>query len=329
MKTILIALFVLTVSIKVLGQTTPLVGQYFQNLPAFAPALTGANDYLDIRLSSRQQWAGFEDAPQTHFLSAYSSLNKKEANQNKTHSLPVANSNLGNLKNRLRHGVGGYFQTDNAGAFSKTNFNLNYAIHVPVFRKTFLSFGVTTGITNSKIDVNDVTVKNQANDQTYLSYLENGGSNFNYNLAAGMALYSDRYYFSYSMRNMVQALISGNETFNSSNESRSHQFMVGSRHYLNQNVELIPNAFLRLENTMPALIDFGLRMRYQQKYWTGISYRNSGTVIGMLGMAFNDLLLLSYSYEYGTGELGSYTNGTHEIVLGLQLFNNKRFTSMW
>lgn len=329
MKTILLTLLGLIASLAVLGQSTPLAGQYFQNLPAFAPALTGANDYLDIRLSSRQQWAGFEDAPQTYFLSAYSSLNKKGVNRNSEQALPVETSDLGTNKSRLRHGVGGYLQTDNAGAFTQTNVNLNYAVHVPVFNKTFLSFGVSTGIISNRVDLNEVRVKNQVDDQTYQSYLENGGSNVNYNLAGGLALHSGRYYVSYSMMNMVQTLISGNENFSKTNGNSRHQFMVGSRHYLSQNVELIPNAFLRLENTMPALVDFGLRVRYQQKYWTGLSYRNTGTIVGMLGMTFNDLLLVSYSYEYGTGELGNYTNGTHEIVLGFQLFNHKRFTSMW
>ena len=309
------------------SQSRPLLGQYFQNLPAFAPALTGANDFLDIRFSYRQQWVGFEGAPRTVYLSAYSSLQNKEK-ETWPGTLRLGEGDL-DATIQLKHGIGGYLRYNEEGAFKQQDFNLNYAVHVPVFRRTYLSFGVSAGLNNEKVDIADITVKNGAGDETYQSYLSDGASNTYFNLTGGFALTSDRYYLAYSALPLLRTFVSGNEKVYQDESYMRHQILAGGRLYLNQDVELIPNGFLRIDKTMPVLFDAGLRLRYQQKYWTGLSYRNDGTFIGMLGLTFNDLLSLSYSYELGTSDISTYHHGTHEVLLGLQLFNFKRYTSMW
>ncbi|ELR73781.1 hypothetical protein C900_01391 [Fulvivirga imtechensis AK7] len=310
------------------SQSRPLIGQYFQNLPAFAPALTGANDFLDLRLSMRQQWAGFDGGPQTYYLSGYGILKGNTADQYRYRSLRLGAPQSNDIKMQLRHGVGGYILSDQVGPFKQLDVKLNYAVHVPVFHRTFLSFGVSAGLANDKVDISDVSVKNPI-DNTYQSYLQDGTSNTYFNLSGGLALNSDRYYISYSLAPLINTFAGGNEGTSIEDESVRHQILLGGRLTISQDVELLPNAFLRIDNTMDPLFDAGLRARYQQKYWVGISYRNSETLIGMLGLVVNDLWKISYSYEYGMGDFNTYNNGTHEIVLGVQLFNYNRYTSMW
>lgn len=327
MKKIYLTIVIALIYTTSYGQSKPLLGQYFQNLPAFAPALTGANDYLDIRLSYRQQWVGFEGAPRTVYLSAYSSLKSKEKNlQERSLRLEEKNEASGT---KLKHGIGGYLQSNEEGPFKQLDFNLNYAVHVPVFHRTYLSFGVSAGLNNEKIDIADITVKNGSIDQTYQSWLNDGTANTYLNLQGGFALNSDHYYVAYSTVPFLRTFLSGNENVYEDEDYMRHQIATGGRLYLNQDVELIPNGFVRIDKAMPLLFDAGMRVRYQQKYWTGVSYRNTGTIIGMLGLNVNDLWNLSYSYEYGVSDLSSYNSGTHEIVLGIQLFNYKRYTSMW
>lgn len=312
------------------GQAKPLLGQYFQNLPAFAPALTGANDFLDLRLSTRQQWTGFEGAPSTYYLSAYGAIKGKVTDQYRYRSLRLGVSGPEEKTLlTLKHGIGGYIQSDVQGPYKQFDINVNYAVHIPVFRTTFLALGVSTGLSSDKVDIADINVKNGMDDLTYQAYLMDGTSSTYFNVTAGLALHSDRYYVSYSMMPLFSTFIGGNETAHIENMDIRHQVMAGSRFFVSQDVELIPNGFVRIEKTMPVLFDAGLRVRYQQKYWAGLSYRNSDTIIGMLGIQFHDIWKLSYSYEYGTGSLSNYNNGTHEIVLGVQLFNYNRYTSMW
>lgn len=311
------------------SQGRPLLGQYFQNMPAFAPALTGANEFLDIRLSVRQQWTGFEGAPRSYFLAGYGMIKGNAADQHRYRSLRLGSSGNSKEEARIRHGAGGYVQSDEQGAYKQFDFKLNYAVHVPVFHRTFFSFGVSAGLSNDKIDILDISVKNSMDDMTYQSYLENGTSNTYMNATAGLALNSDRYYVSYSLLPLFNTFVGGNESNHIKNTDMRHQILAGIRLALSQDVEVIPNGFLRLEETIPALFDAGVRVRFQQKYWMGVSYRNSDTFIGMLGLVVNDLWKISYSYEYGTGDFNTYNNGTHEFVIGVQLFNYRRYTSMW
>lgn len=329
MKKIYLTIILVTAYVASYGQSRALIGQYFQNLPAFAPALTGANDFLDLRLSMRQQWAGFEGAPSTYYLSGYGIIKGNTTDQYRYRSLRLTAPESKESPMRMRHGVGGYLQTDHQGAFKQLDFKLNYAVHVPVFQSTFFSFGISTGIANDKIDISDINVKNDVDDVTYQSYLQDGNSNTYFNITGGLALNSDHYYVAYSIAPLVNTFISGNETTHIDDNNMRHQILAGGRLTLSQDVELIPNAFLRLDKTMDPLFDAGVRLRYQQKYWAGVSYRNSDTIIGMLGLVVNDLWKLSYSYEYGLGDFNNYNNGTHEIVLGVQLFNYNKYTSMW
>lgn len=322
-------MLMITANVISYGQSKPLLGQYFQNLPAFAPALTGSNEFLDLRLSTRQQWAGFEGAPETYYLSGYGIIKGNAADQYRYRSLRLGVSEKDASSMTLKHGAGGYLQSDKQGAYKQFDFNLNYAIHIPVFKRTFFSFGVSAGLSNDKVDISDITVKNSVDDLTYQSYLMNGTANTYFHVIAGLALSSDRYYVSYSLLPLFNTFIGGNKVTHTNQTDMRHQILAGGRFYLNQDVEIIPNGFLRIENTMPALFDAGVRLRYQQKYWAGLSYRNTDTIIGMLGFTINNIWQLSYSYEHSTGDLGNYYNGTHEVILGVQLFNYNRYTSMW
>lgn len=323
--TLLVGAFCYTPSF---GQSKPLLGQYFQNMPAFAPALTGANDYLDLRLSIRQQWVGLEGTPSTVFVSGYTSISSKEAKYRQG-SLRIGTEEDKEIKPKFKHGVGGYFQSNKLDLFKQLEFNLNYAAHVPVFRQAYLSLGVSGGLANERIDISNIRLKNSAADNTYQSLQNNGASNSFFNISGGIALYSDRYYLAYSALPLVRLFVSGNETLNQDQNYIRQQILAGGRFHLNQDIEMIPNGFLRIDRSMPVLLDAGLRFRYQKKYWAGLSYRNDGTLISMLGLTLKDLWNLSYSYEYGFGDYHSFNNGTHEVVLGVQLFNYKRYTSMW
>lgn len=52
--------------------------QYLNNQFILNPAAAGEHDYLDVDLSFRQQWVGFDNAPQNYYLSAHTPIGKKE-----------------------------------------------------------------------------------------------------------------------------------------------------------------------------------------------------------------------------------------------------------
>ena len=208
----------LALSVETFGQGKVVIGQYFQNLPAFSPALTGANDYFDIRTGYRRQWAGFDGAPTTAFLSLYTPIRLKK-NPFKANSLRTSSNAQyykGGDKNNTkkgdtRLGIGGYVLLDDQGPFQELESMLSFAVHIPVSEKTYISLGASGGILRSSIDLGEITVVDDINDPTYLSYVNNGAANSFFNFTAGVGLHSDAFYVSYIAQQLTRTFLSGNE----------------------------------------------------------------------------------------------------------------------
>jgi hypothetical protein len=47
-------------------------------------------------------------------------------------------------------------------------------------------------------------------------------------------------------------------------------------------------------------------------------------ITGLVGLSFNKLVDIAYSYDFTTSNLSQGSNGSHELVLGLRLFNKKK-----
>lgn len=326
MRKIIITAFAIGVYTISSGQNNELTGQYFQNLPAYSPALTGMNDHLDITVSGRKQWAGFNGSPQNAYLSAYGVLHSAK-DRLRLHASDSTDAS--GTSTAVKHGVGGYVMNNNQGPYRQTEVSLVYALHVPVFNKTFLSLGLSPSLHNARIDMGDLTLKDQDNDNAYLGLTQNGAYKTFFQLNAGLALYSSNYYVSYSIIEAAKAFVSGNKNLNDEMAFQRHQIIAGYRFYVGDKIEIMPNGFLRLDRSRPALVEFGARVRYNKQYWAGLAYRNDNTALIMVGVNLQDKWRVGYTYEYKSFGIAGYSGGTHEIVLGVRLFNFSKFASMW
>ena len=330
-KIYLILVCLVALSYKCLGQGKALTSQYFQNLPAYSPAFTGANNFLDVRTAFRKQWAGFEGSPHTAFISAYGAV-LPNYNPYKKTSLRTSNQdpyeNKGRMPSNVKLGVGGYVLQNDQMPLTQLEAMVNFAVHVRVSEHSYLSLGTSSGVSNSRIDMDEITVRDP-NDLTYQSYLQNGSSNTFFNFNASLGLYSPNYYVSYGMNQLVNSLISGNEQVNNEGAELRHNVLAGLRIYTGEHIELLPNIFYRSEQDRPDFIDVGLRVRYKRNVTAGIAYRSEDTYIAMLGFALSDLITLGYSYEFMSSESDAFNYPSHEIVLGFRLFNYSNYTSIW
>jgi len=308
------------------AQSNVLMSQYFQNMPAFAPGLAGSNDYVDIRTGYREQWAGFEGAPRTFFLSGYGVVHMTY-NPYKVNSARVSNTSPYE-KNGIKIGLGGYTMLDELGAFRQLEGMATVAVHVPVYRQTYLSLGISTGINKAEIDFSKLYVLDP-NDTRYESYIENGPRNTYLKVNSGIAIYSPRFYFSYAVMHLAHSLISGDNPVNRGKAVMQHNALAGYRVSLSRKVEMIPNVYVRYDAISPMLFDAGARFRYEENLYIGLSYRNDQSVIGMAGFTFDDLVKIGYSYEYKFLNYQDFNSGSHEVVLGIQLFNKNKYTALW
>ena len=75
----LICLIVVLQSIQFLfAQQRPQYTQYVLNNYIINPALSGIENYTDVKISSRDQWVGLNGAPRTMYLTVHSPIGKKD-----------------------------------------------------------------------------------------------------------------------------------------------------------------------------------------------------------------------------------------------------------
>lgn len=318
----------LIIALNSYSQGNVFLGQYFNLMPVFAPALTGANDFLDIRTGSRYQWLSYEGAPKTYYLSGSSSIYLGKNNPYKYNSVRV--SNMGPYQARsIKIGVGGYLLNDNYGAMTQLEGVGSVAVHVTISPSTYLSLGVATGIYHTRLDLDNLLVLKPQNDATYQEYMANGARSNYLKINSGLALHSRRYYVSYSMINAGMVHLSANTYFNEFAPDLSHNLMAGLILSGGTKIELIPNLFIRYRSNLPFAFDVGMRARYNQNLYAGLSIRNDQSFIGLFGFAVNDKFNFGYSYEYKALGEGKLNSSSHEIVVSLRLFNHGKFVPIW
>ncbi|MBL7747470.1 MAG: type IX secretion system membrane protein PorP/SprF, partial [Chitinophagaceae bacterium] len=78
MKRKLFFLLGLVGSMQLMAQQRPHYTQYILNQYILNPALTGVENYTDVKLSVRDQWVGLNGAPKTMYLSIHAPIGKND-----------------------------------------------------------------------------------------------------------------------------------------------------------------------------------------------------------------------------------------------------------
>src|SRR6478735_7090828 len=70
-------MFVCAATVSV-AQQRPHYTQYVLNNYILNPALSGIENYTDVKMSARKQWVGLDGAPQTFYFSIHGALGKED-----------------------------------------------------------------------------------------------------------------------------------------------------------------------------------------------------------------------------------------------------------
>ena len=79
-----------------------------------------------------------------------------------------------------------------------------------------------------------------------------------------------------------------------------------------------PSLLVKFVSPAPTQIDIGARIFYKNKIWIGGTYRTRDAISAMVGVTFKDNLTFGYAYDITTTNLKNYSNGTHELMIGLR-----------
>jgi type IX secretion system PorP/SprF family membrane protein len=330
MKRTFTFLILLLAAIGAKGQHRPQYSLYMMNNYLLNPAISGIEDYADIKLGYRNQWSGIEGAPETFYLSAHMPIGKKvgaasnsAGARNRQRSLNrIENPNNTYRPRRPHHGVGGMIMADNIGPFRKIEANVSYAYHIPVAPKINLALGIAGGIVQNTLRSDEISFADP-NDNSI------GSGNINQirpDLTIGGWAYSEDFYVGFSAAQLLRNMDDfGGIDETDDNPQNIHYFLTGAyRFQMSRDFDAIPSVLIKHTPSAPVAYDLNLLFSYIDRVWAGGSYRSTGAVVMMAKFSINYTFDLGYAYDYGSKNIYQYNNGSHEVVLGIRLKNKMK-----
>ena len=332
MKRIIAILFVLA-SVNLNAQQKPYYTQYILNNYILNPALTGIENYTDLKLSYRNQWTGIDGAPVTSYLSVHGPIGKKDFRTTPTSfEMPGENPRGKSFVDEYtapapHSGIGLMIINDKTGYINRFSAYATYAYHKAISFKTTLAAGFLGGITNVSLDRSKIQWGTLDPNDPAIGYDNGDLKKLKPEVGAGLWLYSSDFFAGVSVLNIVPNKIK----FAANNQYATFfepQFLAttGYRFFLSDDVSVLPSVMLQFIQPFPVQAHFNIKFQYLDKVWAGLSYRMSdqlGGIAGMAGINVSNTFNLSYAYDVSTNSrLNTYTKNSHEIILGF-LINNK------
>ena len=296
--------FVLTIGITFnsTAQTRKYFSQFNQLQSYFNPALTGYEGSI-VRGLVRNQWTGFEGAPQTYFLSV--EIDPYEINGGQDAAL------LGNTAAGLN------LIHDNFGPFSQTEMLLSYGARVRISRSTNLRLGVAANYSNVRLDGNNLTTE-QADDPTVNTYINQYANMQILDFNAGFAITHQNYYFAYGVQNVASGRVNRGDVFI---EKRPfvNVFQTGFKQVVSSQFSVLTNFMYRTQSDLPANFEANIKVMMMDKFWLGVGHRVSYANSYQVGFLMSNLKF-GYAYEMPVSKSYLIPNPTHEFMVSFFLF---------
>ncbi len=324
-------LFLLTISTLVctltFAQQKPHYTQYVVNQYVINPALTGIENYTDVKLSHRVQWVGLLDAPVTTYFTMHGAIGKKDLKTTAT-SFEIPGENPRGKKyweeytaSEPHHGVGVQVINDRTGPLNNFSAFGTYAYHIGLSPRTSLSAGIGLGVNNLSLNTNKLDFATTVDPAVAGSGILN---NFRFNMNAGLYLYSSDYFIGVSAQQIVPSPIdfSNNIVKKAEGKRVPHFFATaGYRFLLTDDFNFLPSLMVKYAKPIDPQVELNGKLLYQDFLWLGASYRHKDGIAAMTGINISNTLNVGYSYDYTTSKLNNYTKGTHEIMVGFLIGN--------
>lgn len=289
-KALLISLFALPLAS--MAQQDPMFTQYMFNPLSINPAYAGSADMFSAAVIYRNQWVNFDGAPITQTFTMHTPLKRE--------SISVGLSAINDS-----HGP-----VDQTGFYADVSYRL-------FLDKSKLAFGLKGGLNLFSADLLSLNPL-EDNDVVFAS---NISSELLPNFGFGIMWYSKRYYLGVSAPKLLEnELLSGDiPSFNNNTESR-HMFLIAGMVFdINHYVKFKPSIMLRAVEGAPLSGDITANFLFYDRFWAGAMYRHQDAVGALFQYEIKRTFRVGYSYDYTLSEIANYSNGTHEIMIGLDL----------
>jgi type IX secretion system PorP/SprF family membrane protein len=289
MKKLFKSLIFLFIPMTFYGQKSPETSQYVLNPLTINAAYAGNRGALNIAAFYRKQWVGISGSPETMTLAADASL----------------------LDNKL--GVGLIITNDKIGVTKDTKINTSYAYRIKT-GKGNLSFGLGAGLITTNTAWSELVVIDPGDE----IYLANSKVFVVPAFSFGAYYTHNKYFAGFSIPRLLEYNFDYNRNkYSMSFEPGEYSYMFNTGYLIdiNDKLSIFPSTLVTFTAGEKLLYDINAVMNFNNRLWTGLSYRNNRSVAALLQFSVNNQFKIAYTYDFDFGELGKYSNGSHEIML--------------
>lgn len=291
-------LFIALASLQANAQQDPMYTQYMFNQQTINPAYAGTWKTMGFMVLGRQQWAGFDGAPQTFTFSMQSPLRNE------------------------RVALGLNMINDRVGEERRFYMFADYSHMSQVAENSYLRLGLKGGFTHYSHDVLGYTLPD-GNDGTDASFLDNV-QKLMPNFGVGAYLFSEKYYIGFSVPKIINNQFENDmENFSIESEIRHYYLTAGVVFDLGENVKFKPTALTKASFSSdygtPVQLDVTANFLFKEKFWLGAMYRTGDSYGFLAQWIFDQGLRVGYSYDLGVSELRKHHNGSHEVMVSYEI----------
>ena len=325
----------LTLCITAQSQQKPHYTQYVLNQYIINPAITGIENYVDVKMSARDQWVGLSGAPKTGYLTIHAPLGKKDYRTSATsYEIPGQNPRgkyywENYTAAEPHHGVGLSIINDKTGSYNRFTSTLSYAYHIGLSPTTNLSAGFAAGISKVSIDrtMHDFNGSGDPIDPATGSAISGELFKVRPDLSAGLYLYSRDFFIGLAAQQVIPQKLQfvDDAAFETTGKLVPHVFLnAGYRFLLTEDINAVPSIMVKyISNSSKSNFqpEANLKLQYRDLMWVGGSYRYENGYAAMVGLNISNTFNMGYAYDFTTTNLNTVSRGTHELMIGFLIGN--------
>ncbi len=206
-----------------------------------------------------------------------------------------------------------------------TDFRSYYAYRIKL-QHSVLSLGLSAGLTMYSTVGDFNVLVFQPNDPSFTHQVDNA---ILPNAGTGAYWSGEHFYCGLSVPNLFQNKYDPNTVTTGAKPARQIRAYYLSGGYLfpvNDNITLKPQILVSYAKNsvyaLPISADINFSATAYDRIMAGVSYRTGGAIVALVQVQANTRLNIGYAYDYVISDLGPYTKGAHELVIGYE-FNHE------
>lgn len=297
-----IVLTVLALPCLLQAQQLPYATAFEDNGFIWNPGMTAHWNYLEVGANYRQQWFGFDGAPNTAIARI---------------QFPFVDYNMG---------IGGAVIHDVAGPLEYNSLIVSYAYRLRVGDEGQLSIGAMGNFGQYRIDATNVEARDQADQLILLGesskIIGNAGVGLFYSSESEYNYNYPHFYAGLAVHQLVPSKLIFDESNSLANFKRElHGNLVAGGKFTPGVLTIDPSVWINYASKNITLVTVNVRVEMEEVFWSGVSFSSDSTVGlqagGIIGGVGDGFLRLGVMGTFNlTSNLSQYQGFGYEFFVG-------------